>query len=151
LKKFKKAFHAHSSLITHSEPTLKRVKLISFIMGGTTMRLFEGTEFDRPPRCEKCEQLEVDCACVTVPAPPAPPVDQTAIISLEKRKKGKLVTVVNGLFDGHPGNHFKNLLVQLKNQCGAGGSIQEQKIEIQGDHQERLRSLLKAKGFKIKP
>ena len=33
-------------MITHSEPTLKRVKLISFIMGGTTMRLFEGTEFE---------------------------------------------------------------------------------------------------------
>ena len=22
------------------------------------MRLFEGTEFDRPPRCERCDELE---------------------------------------------------------------------------------------------
>ncbi|MDC0265825.1 translation initiation factor, partial [Mariniblastus sp.] len=72
-------------------------------------------------------------------------------ITLEKRKKGKWVTVINGLFDGHPGNHFKNLLVQLKNQCGAGGSIQAQKIEIQGNHQERLRTILKTMGFKIRP
>lgn len=115
------------------------------------MRLFEGTEFDRPPRCEKCEQLEADCECVIAPAPATPPTDQTAIISLEKRKKGKWVTVINGLFEGHPGDHFKNLLVQLKNQVGAGGSIQANKIEIQGNHQERLRSILKTMGFKVRP
>lgn len=114
------------------------------------MRLFEGTEFDRPLRCEQCEQLEVDCVCVSVPAAPDPPENQTATISLEKRKKGKWVTVVNGLFEGHPGVHLKNLLVQLKNQCGAGGSIQEHRIEIQGNHQERLRSILKKKGYKIR-
>ncbi|MDC0284081.1 translation initiation factor [Mariniblastus sp.] len=115
------------------------------------MRLFEGTEFDRPPRCEQCEQLEADCVCVAAPAAPTPPEAQTATITLEKRKKGKWVTVINGLFDGHPGNHFKNLFVQLKNQCGAGGSIQAQKIEIQGNHQERLRTILKTMGFKIRP
>ena len=114
------------------------------------MRLFEGTEFDRPLRCEQCEQLEVDCVCVSVPAAPDPPENQTATISLEKRKKGKWVTVVNGLFEGHPEVHLKNLLVQLKNQCGAGGSIQEHRIEIQGNHQERLRSILKTKGYKIR-
>jgi translation initiation factor 1 len=114
------------------------------------MRLFEGTEFDRPPRCENCEQLEADCVCVSIPTPPSPPQLQTAKISLEKHKKGKSVTVVSGLSDGHPGSHFKDLLAQLKNQCGAGGSIQQQQIEIQGNHQERLRSILKTMGFKIR-
>ncbi len=115
------------------------------------MRLFEGTEFDIPPRCEECEALEADCKCPPKPETPelaANPEKQTARVRLEKRKKGKWVTVVAGL--DPTGNHLSELLTSLKNSCGAGGTIQDQVIEIQGDHVDRIRGLLKAKGYRTK-
>ena len=113
------------------------------------MRLFEGTKFDRPPRCEECGNLEESCSCPPKPLPITPPEKQTATIRLEKRKKGKWVTAVGGL--DPTGKHLQELLTSLKNACGAGGTIQEDSIEIQGDHVERVVILLKEKGYKTKP
>jgi translation initiation factor 1 len=118
---------------------------------GQTMRLFEGTPFDRPPRCERCGQLEADCQCP--PAPPAPPPrvppsEQTARLSVEKRKKGKVVTVVRGL--SVEGNDLPGLLTQLKAACGAGGTLKEGDLEIQGKHLDRVRQLLKTVGYRVK-
>ncbi len=114
------------------------------------MRLFEGTELDRPPRCERCDQLEADCAC----PPPEPKMvaaeKQTARIQVEKRKRGKVVTVVRGLNEGHPGKHLADLLTTLKNKCGAGGAIHDMDIEIQGNHLERLKRYLSEMGFKVR-
>lgn len=113
------------------------------------MRLFEGTEFDRPPRCGDCGQLEVDCQC-----PPPPPVrllpeEQTARVSIEKRKKGKTVTMIRGL--PAEGNDLPELLTQLKNACGAGGTLKDDVIEIQGKQSERVKQVLLQIGFKVKP
>ena len=112
------------------------------------MRLFEGTEFDRPPRCERCGKLEADCACPPEPAPLIPPEKQTARLSIEKRKKGKVVTVVRGLPE--EGNDLPALLTQLKNTCGAGGSLKEGELEIQGRQLDRVREALQKIGFKVK-
>ena len=60
------------------------------------MRLFEGTEFDRPPRCEQCGALEEECSCPP-PIHQVPPEKQTARLAVEKRKRGKSVTVVRGI------------------------------------------------------
>lgn len=112
------------------------------------MRLFEGTPFDRPPRCERCDQLEEECVC----PPPEPerlaPSGQTAKLSKEKRKKGKLVTVIRGL--PAIGNDLPALLTQLKNHCGAGGSLSGEELEIQGDQLDRVEAFLKGQGFRVK-
>ena len=117
---------------------------------GRFMRLFEGTQFDQPPVCQRCELLESECKCPPPEPEPTPPEKLTARISIEKRKKGKVVTVIGGLNEGHPGSHLNNLLTRLKNACGAGGTIQESKIEIQGDHLERLKKLLVDFGYKVR-
>src|SRR4051794_41306427 len=67
--------------------------------GADMQRLFTGTEWDRPPTCERCGKPESECGC---PPPVAEPVrlapeSQTARLRREKRAKGKLVTVVAGL------------------------------------------------------
>ncbi len=113
------------------------------------MRLFEGTEFDIPPRCDDCQALEADCKCPPKPMQAAPPEKQRARVRLEKRKKGKWVTLVVGL--DPTGDHLSVLLTSLKDSCGAGGTIQDQVIEIQGDHVERVLELLKGKGYRAKP
>ena len=61
------------------------------------MRLFEGTQWDRPPRCDECGELEEDCVCPPPAKELTPPEKQTARLAVEKRKKGKVVTVVRGL------------------------------------------------------
>jgi translation initiation factor 1 len=109
------------------------------------MRLFAGTPFDRPPRCERCGALEADCKC---PPLPAPPETQTARVAVEKRKKGKQVTVVRGLSAAE--NDLPALLTQLKTACGAGGTLQEDSLEIQGDHRERISELLSKIGYRLR-
>lgn len=113
------------------------------------MRLFEGTEFYQPPRCDQCNELEESCQCPSPEPQPLPPQTQRARIRVETRKRGKVVTVVQGLAEGNPGRHYDELLSQLKNICGAGGSIQNDCIEIQGNHQQRLENTLKEIGYRI--
>lgn len=112
------------------------------------MRLFEGTPFDRPPRCEKCDELEEECTCPPPPPFRIPPAEQTARLSIEKRKKGKRVTVIRGLPE--EGNDLPELLKTLKSQCGAGGSLQGDELEIQGEQLDRVRAALKNMGFQVK-
>ena len=83
------------------------------------MRLFEGTPWDRPPRCERCGELEEVCTCPPPPRVLTPPEKQTARLAVEKRKKGKVVTVVRGL--AADDNDLPGLLGRLKAACGAGG------------------------------
>src|SRR5436305_9286627 len=104
------------------------------------MRLFAGTPYDLPPKCERCGALDADCACPPFLAVRIPPSEQVARQAVEKRKKGKVVTVIRGLSAG--GNDLAALLTRLKSQCGAGGTIQEDRLEIQGEHRERIRASL---------
>ncbi|MBS0261698.1 MAG: translation initiation factor [Planctomycetes bacterium] len=113
-------------------------------------RLFAGTPFDRPPVCERCGKLESECRCP--PPPPVkhlvPPEKQTARLAIERRARGKSVTVVKGLAAAD--NDLPALLKRLKNHCGAGGTLAGDDLEIQGEHLERLRKLLEEIGYRVK-
>ncbi len=111
------------------------------------MRLFEGTPFDRPLRCEQCGKLDEQCSCLPETAPMVPPEKQTATLSVEKRKKGKLVTVVRGLAASD--NDLPALLLKLKTTCGAGGTLKENVIEVQGSHLDRVGETLQKTGYRI--
>ncbi len=110
------------------------------------MRLFEGTPFDRPPRCERCEELEEECKCPPEPKHRTPPEKQTAKLAVEKRKRGKSVTIVRGLAD----SDLAWLLKELKSACGAGGAVKDDVLEIQGNQMERLRKELLKMGYRVK-
>ena len=69
-------------------------------------------------------------------------------LAVEKRKKGKVVTVIRGLTAAD--NDLPTLLTGLKNSCGAGGSLHEGELEIQGEHLERLREVLGKLGYRVK-
>jgi translation initiation factor 1 len=112
------------------------------------MRLFEGTPFDRPPRCEACGALEAECQCPAPPVVEIAPEKQTARMQIENRKKGKQVTVIRGL--QLSANGLAQLLTTLKTTCGAGGTLEGDAIEIQGDQLDRIRSKLTAMGYRVK-
>jgi translation initiation factor 1 len=111
-------------------------------------RLFAGTPFDRPPTCDRCGELEEKCACPPEPSPRTAPEKQTARLAAEKRKKGKLVTVIRGL--PVEGNDLPALLSQLKTACGAGGTLKDDFLEIQGHHLERVREVLISLGYRVR-
>lgn len=113
--------------------------------------LFAGTPFDRPPHCERCERPETDCQCEPLPDPEPelrPAGEQTARLAVEKRRRGKQVTVIRGL--AAQDNDLPSLLTRLKTVCGAGGTLQEESIEIQGRHLDRVRTELQAIGYRVK-
>lgn len=110
------------------------------------MRLFAGTPFDIPPTCDRCGKLESDCTCPPRPAPTVPPAKQTAKIAVERRKRGKEVTVIRGLVDD---DALAALLTRLKTACGAGGSAKEGVLEIQGDHRQRIEQFLRDEGYGV--
>jgi translation initiation factor 1 len=61
---------------------------------------------------------------------------------------GKSVTVVSGLtLDAA---QLEELARRLKRLCGAGGSVKEGRIEIQGEHRDRLLAELCRLGFDAK-
>lgn len=116
------------------------------------MSIFAGTALYQPPTCDRCEKLESECQCppvIDVPEP-LPAEKQTAQVMLEKRKKGKIVTLVKGLAEGTPEPHLTELQKKLKNQCGTGGSVKKGVIELQGDHVDSVKSKLNELGYKIK-
>ncbi|MEZ6129676.1 MAG: translation initiation factor [Planctomycetaceae bacterium] len=110
--------------------------------------LFAGTALERPLRCEVCEQLEADCQCPEPLPVRIAPEKQTATLAVEKRKRGKMVTVVRGL--DASGNDLPALLTRLKTVCGAGGCLQDERIEIQGRQVDRVRSELQSIGYQVK-
>jgi len=63
-------------------------------------------------------------------------------------RHGKTVTVVEGL----PRNaaFLKALAAELKRVCGTGGTVVEDRVELQGDHLETLRGLLASRGWTVK-
>ena len=113
-------------------------------------RLFAGTPFDRPPTCDRCGKLEAECTCPPRVVEPIrlDPATQTARLRVEKRPKGKVVTVVQGL--DPVGNDLDGLAATLKGRCGTGGTVKDGVLELQGDHLATAESALKAIGYKTR-
>jgi translation initiation factor 1 len=112
------------------------------------VRLFAGTSWARPPKCDVCGKLEGECACspAAVETKLKPPESQTARLRLEKRPKGKHVTTVSGL--DPDGNDLTALAALLKGKCGTGGTAKNGVIELQGDHLVAAETALRELAYK---
>ncbi len=51
-------------------------------------------------------------------------------------RKGKVVTIVSGL--QHNPDTMDDIARILKQHCGAGGTVKERNVEIQGDQRKRV-------------
>jgi translation initiation factor 1 len=80
----------------------------------------------------------------------APPAKQQTVYVERDRKGrgGKTVTVISGLPE-NPATKEK-MLKQFKTLCGAGGTLKDGVLEIQGDHRDKLLDKLKAMGYQVK-
>ena len=116
-----------------------------------TSRLVYSTDPEMNRKCPKCKELVLACVC-------EPEVDPksykfVAVLRIEKNGRGgKTVTVIDRL----PKNELflKELTTLLKKKCGTGGTYltsgKDGVIEIQGDHREAIRALLKKEGINSK-
>ncbi|MBH8563945.1 translation initiation factor [Nostoc sp. CENA67] len=83
------------------------------------------------------------------PIPELPPQQQNLRVQATRAgRKGKTVTVITG-FQAKP-ETLADLVKQLKTQCGTGGTVKENEIEIQGDHKQKILEILTKLGYKAK-
>ena len=101
--------------------------------------------------CPSCQKPINDCNCKKKKSKSQLDIKYDGIIRIRrevKGRKGKTVTTVSGFkLDA---DELRSLAAQLKRRCGAGGSVKDGMIIIQGDHRETLLSELKKKEYTVK-
>jgi translation initiation factor 1 len=98
--------------------------------------------------CPACRRPLAECAC-NARVPQAPHGDGIVRVGREtKGRGGKAVTLVRGLALDDAA--LAALGKRLRGACGAGGTLKDGVIEVQGDHVDRLVALLLAEGFRVK-
>jgi translation initiation factor 1 len=114
--------------------------------GPSTGGLVYSTEGGR--MCPACRRPMAECACAAA-ARAAPQGDGAVRISRETQGRGgKAVTLVRGLVLDDTA--LAALGKRLRSACGAGGTLKDGVIEVQGDHVDRLLALLQAEGWRVK-
>lgn len=111
------------------------------------MGLFDGTALERPVLCDRCQAEIKACQCPPEVEPDIPPEKQRLKIRVDKRKRGKLITVIAGFSCRQ--EQLRSTLTKLKDQCGAGGTIEGEQLEIQGSQLDRATQVLRSLGYKI--
>ena len=63
------------------------------------------------------------------------------------RRYGKLVTIVEGIDSSDI--DLVDLAKKLKTACASGGTVKEDRIELQGDHKRKVIKVLNEMGFNV--
>ncbi|MEM3399669.1 MAG: stress response translation initiation inhibitor YciH [Candidatus Micrarchaeia archaeon] len=92
-----------------------------------------------PDICPKCGLPQDICACEALEREET----QRVKVYTTKKKFGKLVTVVEGI-DKHD---IDKITKELKRKLACGGTVKEGMVILQGDHKEKMKSLLVAMGY----
>jgi len=75
-------------------------------------------------------------------------MQEDPIICKYEKRKGKPITILEGYTGAM--KDFKTLAKELKTNLSVGGSFKDDKIIIQGDYRDKIMTILKEKGFKVK-
>ena len=103
------------------------------------------------------KKLDYTYRGVVMSRPVTPPVQKPAAAAGPPKirvgrevsgRGGKGVTVITGL--PLRGDALEELATQLKRSCGAGGAVRGDKVEIQGEHRDRLVAELVKLGYDAK-
>jgi translation initiation factor 1 len=77
------------------------------------------------------------------------PAQQQLRVTLDKKQRaGKVVTLVEGFVGTE--SDLEKLGKELKTKCGAGGSVKDGLILVQGDYKEKVVKWLQDWGYKAK-
>lgn len=85
--------------------------------------------------CPVCGLPKDLCVCEAVK------MEQQRIkVRVEERKRGRYVTIIEGL--DYRNIDLEKLATILKVKCACGGTAKEGRIELQGDHRGRIKQML---------
>jgi len=90
--------------------------------------------------CDKCGLPKQLCVCEAIARE-----EQRIKLKVIKKKFGKLTTIIEGISEKDI--DLKELAKKLKGKLACGGTVKEGKIELQGDHREKVKRELIALGF----
>ena len=90
--------------------------------------------------CPTCGLPKELCVCESIAKE-----TQKVEVTLEKRKFGKVYTVITGIDEKEI--DMKQLIKKLKSKFACGGTAKEGKVELQGDHKSRVKEMLVEAGF----
>ena len=76
------------------------------------------------------------------------PSEQRVRLHLDRKGGGKIITIVKGLQLSL--ESLKNLERDLKKKCGVGGTTKDGHILIQGNHRDKIKSILSNRGYQVK-
>jgi translation initiation factor 1 len=99
-------------------------------------------------RCPNCLRPVRECICRRGTPGKATGGGNVRVSRETQGRNGKGVTVITGL--GLPPDELAALATELKKRCGSGGSSGAGRIEIQGDHRDRLVQELIRRGWPAK-
>ena len=89
--------------------------------------------------CPKCGLPMQACVCEQIIKG-----GQRIQVTTDKKRYGKIVTVVSGFGKGI---ELKKIAKALKNELACGGTFHEDSIELQGDHTKKIKPILVNMGF----
>ncbi len=99
--------------------------------------------------CPGCGQAVAECICRDLAAGAVPEGDGVVRVRREtKGRKGRGVTLITGVPVDE--TKLRRLAKELKRRCGAGGTVKDRAIEIQGDHRDLLVEELTRQGYTVK-
>lgn len=96
--------------------------------------------------CPACRQAKADCACRA-----AKVVQGDGLVRVSRETKGrggKTVTLVKGL--ALNAEALAELAKQLRSACGAGGTVKDGVVQVQGEHLDTLLARLQKLGYAAK-
>jgi|SRR3989338_7487524 len=88
--------------------------------------------------CPKCGLPLQACVCEEIAK-----TEQKIKIQTEKKRFGKVITIISGFQDVD----LKTLSKELKHKLSCGGTVRDKSIELQGDHSRNLKEILASLGF----
>ena len=90
--------------------------------------------------CQTCGLPEELCVCESLAKE-----SQKISIFVERKKFNKNYTIVQGIDEREIG--LKDLAKKLKSELACGGTIKDGKIELQGEHKQKVKVILVKHGF----
>ena len=102
------------------------------------------TDPDWKKTCPQCDEPVEDCIC----SEESSTNQQTSTVNIRREVKGrggKTVTTIANLRQDP-----KKWQKDLQKLCGAGGTLKNGVIEIQGDQREKIKEYLVQQGFQVK-
>jgi len=90
--------------------------------------------------CTRCGLPKELCVCETIAKE-----SQKITVTLENKKFNKMSTIVQGIDEKEI--NMKDLAKKLKNKFACGGTAKEGRIELQGDHKQKVKEELVKIGF----